>query len=148
MSDITNDLIGLVHDALCRRCSTTGTGVELGPNDLRLVHDALRDRYPHGITAAPRRPVGPDVTFAISPVAGQAIMAALNSYLQRTPQRPAGCRPCTAARVIADELAALWDPNDNWSEIPSPFRPGATLLDDVVHTAARVLHLLTARGAL
>ncbi|AIJ26383.1 hypothetical protein [Amycolatopsis methanolica] len=58
--------------------------------------------------------------------------------LRQLIRRP--CEPCDAGREIADELAALWDPNDNWSETRSPFNPGVSLWEDVANTAAAVLH--------
>ena len=51
------------------------------------------------------------------------------------------CAPCDAARQIADELATLWDPLDNWAEVESPYsKDGRTLLDEVTGVAAGVLH--------
>lgn len=51
------------------------------------------------------------------------------------------CAPCDAARQIADELAGVWDPLDNWAEVESPYsKDGRTILEEIVGIAAGVLH--------
>ncbi|WP_027933712.1 hypothetical protein [Amycolatopsis thermoflava] len=50
------------------------------------------------------------------------------------------CAPCDAAVKITDELAALWDPNNNWTEHPAIASPEMTLWEEVANLAAEILH--------
>jgi hypothetical protein len=66
-------------------------------------------------------------------------MAQLVDHLPGLHERD--CAPCAAAIAVIDELAAVWDPNDTWSDVPAPDTPDEqSLLEQAYRIAAGVLH--------
>lgn len=64
--DITEELVALVHNALCNECGVTGTGLTIRAADSDKIRGALRAKYPHGIAMRPATVQAPDETVTRS----------------------------------------------------------------------------------